>query len=165
MPEAVSDSSTLIHLASISLLGLLNEFFEHVLIPPAVWQEVVVQGAGRKGASDVRQANSDEWLIVETPAPNPILHFLRAKLDDGEAESIALALERLPEVLLLDEEHARAIARQLGVRITGAVGILLRAKLAGLIPLLRPELDQLRGSGHCYLSQAIYESVLRQSGE
>jgi predicted nucleic acid-binding protein len=100
MPEAVSDSSTLIHLASISLLGLLNEFFE-----------------------------------------------------------------RSSEILLLDEEHARSIARQLGVRITGAVGILLRAKLAGLIPLLRPELDQLRGAGHCYLSQAIYESVLRQAGE
>jgi predicted nucleic acid-binding protein len=40
MPEAVSDSSTLIHLAVLGHLQLLREFYDQVVIPPAVWKEV-----------------------------------------------------------------------------------------------------------------------------
>jgi len=36
-----SDSSTLIHLAAIGRLPLLREFYEKIIIPPAVWREVV----------------------------------------------------------------------------------------------------------------------------
>ena len=50
MPKAVSDSSTLIQLSVLGRLGLLQEFYGHVLIPPAMWQEVVEEGQGRAGA-------------------------------------------------------------------------------------------------------------------
>ncbi len=47
MQEAVSDSSTLIHLAWIGHLELLKEFYGKILITPAVWKEVVEEGKQR----------------------------------------------------------------------------------------------------------------------
>jgi len=165
MPAAVSDSSPLIHLAVMGRLDLLRTFHEPVMIPPAVWHEVVGQGGGRPGAREVQQAKADGWLKVEAPAPTPTLNFLRGRLDVGEAEAVALALERQPEVLLLDEGHGRAVARQFGLNITGTVGMLIRARLGGQIPNLRTELDQLRGPAGCYLGQSVYEAALRAVGE
>lgn len=59
MPLVISDSSTLIHLARIGRLDLLQRFFESITIPPAVWREVVEQGRGRAGAIEIEQARQD----------------------------------------------------------------------------------------------------------
>jgi predicted nucleic acid-binding protein len=50
MPDAVSDSSPLIHLAKIEALELISRLYSRILIPPAVWQEVVEESEGRPGA-------------------------------------------------------------------------------------------------------------------
>jgi len=49
MPDAVSDSSPLIHLAKIEALELISRLYSRVLIPPAVWREVVEESDGRPG--------------------------------------------------------------------------------------------------------------------
>jgi len=41
MPDAVSDSSPLIHLAKIEALEIISRLYSRILIPPAVWREVV----------------------------------------------------------------------------------------------------------------------------
>jgi len=41
MPDAVNNSSPLIHLAKIEALELISRLYGRVLIPPAVWREVV----------------------------------------------------------------------------------------------------------------------------
>ena len=51
MPDAVSDSSPLIHLAKIEALELVSRLYSRILIPPAVWQEVVEESDGRPGAA------------------------------------------------------------------------------------------------------------------
>ena len=51
MPEAISDSSTLIHTARIGRLGILKNFYDLILITPGVWKEVVEEGRGRSCAS------------------------------------------------------------------------------------------------------------------
>jgi predicted nucleic acid-binding protein len=165
MRVAASDSSALIHLAAIARLGLLREFYDMVIVPPAVWREVVEQGEQRTGVKEVRQAAAEGWLQIKPPASTATLSYLRSQLDEGEAEAIALALEQSPEILLMDEEFGRSIARQFGLKITGTVGILIRAKLAGRIPSLRRELDQLRGPGRCYLSESLCQTALREVGE
>ena len=43
MPDAVSDSSPLIHLAKIEALELISRLYSRILIPPAVWREVVTR--------------------------------------------------------------------------------------------------------------------------
>ncbi|MEA1894017.1 MAG: hypothetical protein U9N36_02210, partial [Euryarchaeota archaeon] len=58
MPEAISDSSTIIHLAGIGRIKLLKEFYEKILITPAVWDAAVVAGQGMAGADEVNGASN-----------------------------------------------------------------------------------------------------------
>ena len=67
---------------------------------------------------------------------------LREDLDPGEAEAIVLAIERRADLLLVDERRARQIATAAGLTVTGLLGTVARAKLAGLIPLAQPVLDE-----------------------
>ena len=57
----VSDSSPLIYLSQIRRLYLLREFFKEILIPQAVYYEVVVEGVGRPGSREVKESS---WLRV-----------------------------------------------------------------------------------------------------
>ena len=56
---AVSNSSPLILYARIGRLELLKALFGEILIPPAVWHEVVTGGTGRNGEREVRQS---DWI-------------------------------------------------------------------------------------------------------
>ena len=67
MPKAVSNSSPLIHLAAMERLKLLPTFYDDVLIPPAVWREVVEEGKGRPGACEVDDAAKQGWLRIVAP--------------------------------------------------------------------------------------------------
>ena len=88
MGLVVSDSSTLIHPAAIGRLALLKESYGHIMVPPAVWREVVEQGGGRAGAAEVEQARRAGWIEVAAPASTALLRLLRRDLDDGESEVI-----------------------------------------------------------------------------
>jgi len=66
MPQAVSNSSPLIHLSAIGRLHLLQRF-SLVFIPPAVWREVVDEGGNRPGTGEVRRAREEGWLPVVEP--------------------------------------------------------------------------------------------------
>jgi predicted nucleic acid-binding protein len=57
----VCDASTLIALARIGQLDILAQVGEQVVIPVAVYDEVVVKGAGKPGSDEVQQA-----LWIET---------------------------------------------------------------------------------------------------
>ena len=114
MPEAISDSSTLIHLAGIGRLGLLNVFYDKVFITPAVWQEVVEEGGGRPGAEELTDARAASWIEIVAPANESLVRLLERELHKGEAEAIALAIERHTEVIFLDELEARQPRRSTG---------------------------------------------------
>ena len=124
MPLVISDSSTLIHLASIGRLELLREFYEGITIPPAVWREVVTEGKGRAGAAEVETAHDANWIEVAAPEDSNLLRLLKHELNEGEAEVIALAIERQADLVLLDETEARRIAELYHLSKTGVVGIL-----------------------------------------
>jgi predicted nucleic acid-binding protein len=82
-------------------------------------------------------------LQVTTAGNRPLVTQLETVLDVGEAEAIALAVERAPSVLLIDERDGRHMARTLGVPLTGTLGVLLRAKALGLVPAIKPLLTEL----------------------
>lgn len=165
MPEAISDSSTLIHLAGIGRLELLKEFYGKILITPAVWKEVVVEGQSRAGASEVNEANNAGWIEVIAPTNESVVRLLGRELHKGEAETIALAIERHPEVAFLDELEARRVANVYGLRKTGVIGILIRAKLDGRIVSLREELDKLRTEAGFWIGEPLYRRALQSVAE
>ena len=165
MDLGISDASTLIHLAKINRLALLKEFFECLTIPPAVWREVVEQGKGRSGVIEVEQARQAGWIAIVTPVDRALLKLLQRDLDDVESEVIALAIELDAKLLLLDESDARRIADLYSLSKTGIIGLLIRAKQAGYIESLKPELDKLLHPGGFWIEKKLYNRALNAVGE
>jgi len=159
----VSNSSVLIALSAIGRLPLVWERFPSgIVIPQAVWREVVLEGGARPGAHEVGGAS---WIRVEDTSRSPMLPLLLAELDEGEAESIALACDIGADVILIDERDARRAARSMGLKVLGTVGILIWAKRAGRVPELRKELNTLQEIGSFRLSGPLFERALREAGE
>lgn len=161
----ISDSSSLIHLSAIGRLSLLREFHGLVTIPPAVWHEVVDQGKGREGAREVEAAHQHGWIEVKTVQNNNLVRLLKRELDSGEAEVLALAIESQASLVLLDEAEARRIAGTFGLKKTGVIGILIRAKLEGKIERLQTELDNLRLKAGFWIDERLYRRALSEVGE
>jgi uncharacterized protein len=72
---------------------------------------------------------------------------LPMSLGKGEQEALALAYANSESLLLIDDALARCHARRLGLRFTGTLGVLLKAKASGLPADIQPSLDQLEGKG------------------
>ena len=156
----VSDTSPILNLARINQIDLLRTLYVQVLVPPAVHSELA-----RSLATDPQQYASISWLSVETPHDNALIAKLRAQLHIGEAEAIALALEHKADLLLVDEKLGREVARRLGLRITGLLGVLVEAKHAGLVQRVKPVLDELISGAHFWMTSELYREVLVTVGE
>ena len=165
MPEAISDSSTLIHLAGIGRLEILKQFYPIILIPPSVLKEVVEEGLGRPGNAEVKEAINSGWIKIKAPTNDSVVRLLERELHEGEAETIALAIEINANVVFLDELEARRVANVYGLHKTGTIGILIRAKLEDKIASLREELDKLRDSTGFWIGDEIYRKALKAVAE
>ncbi len=161
--KVISNASVLIGLSSIGMFFLRRERFpEGILVPEAVWREVVDEGAERSGAQEVSAAN---WIKVQKVKDKGMVRLLRVELDEGEAETIALAHEMNANLVLLDERDARRAAMRMGLKVLGTVGILLWGKQMGKFVSLREQLDALRVQGKFRISQRLYDRVLQEAGE
>lgn len=158
----VSNASPLINLARIGKLSLLPLIFNRVLIPEAVWNEVVVDGEDQPGAKEISEAG---WVVRMAVSNLQLVHSLRQELDPGEAEAIALAVELNANFVLMDERLGRQTARHFGLGYIGVIGILKVAKQRGEIAALRPLFEQLRDMAGFRISPALYDQVLREMGE
>lgn len=159
--RVIADTSPLIALEHLGHLDLLKQLYGTIWIPPAVHQELL-RGSRRLGwPNPLREG---KWVQVARQPIALSAHILRAEFGAGESEALALAILAQPSLLLVDEVAARRVAQALGLRYTGTLGILLKAKSAKLIPAVRPLLDQLiRHTFH--LSEALYQKTLSIAGE
>ena len=160
--SVVCNSSPLINLARIGHLDLLRQLYGEVVIPEAVWHEVVVAGVGQPGADEVRAA---PWVRRRPVENKHLVRALRQELDAGEAEAIALALEIEADLLLMDERLGRENARYLGVHTIGLIGAIVEARHKGLIEAVAPYLTALRTIAGFHLREALYKRVLQDAGE
>jgi hypothetical protein len=154
----VGNSTPLIAFARIGELDLLRRIVGHVVIPAAVWDEIT-GATNRAGADEVQRAT---W--IEVRRPTSVGGDLTALLDQGEAETIALAEELGANEVLLDERAARALALARGLQIVGSAGLLVRAKERGLIDAVQPYLQRMRAQGVRF-SDRFVRALLNQIGE
>jgi predicted nucleic acid-binding protein len=126
----VADSGPLHYLILLEQAELLHRFYDVVVIPEAVLEELSSSGAPRP-VSDWLSA-PPPWLHVEAVSPDQ-LGLVTGDLDRGEREAIALALRLRADLLLIDESRGRAEARLAKLRVTGTLGVLAVAARRGLI--------------------------------
>jgi uncharacterized protein len=121
----VSNTSPLTNLASIGQLDLLRRLFEQITIAEEVWAELNANGQRWPGSLEVESA---AWIKRHPVQDQPLVTTLKRDLDQGESESIALAVELNANLILLDEKEGRHAAQRLGLRVMGEVGVLLLAR-------------------------------------
>jgi predicted nucleic acid-binding protein len=161
-PErVVSNSSSLIALATIGRLALVKGLFQEIAIPRAVYEEVVIQGQGEPGSKEVAEA---EWIRTIPVQDQLAADLLHESLDMGESEAIVLAQELGARYVLLDDELARRKANLIGLSVAGTLAVLLMAKDAGLIPTVGSVLAELRQTDF-RMSERVYAAVLAKAGE
>lgn len=159
MLKIVCNTTPIVSLLKIGQLPLLEALYSNVIIPEAVWREIE---AGKGGAyyTDLKAL---PWIDIQV-IQNPIALQYLTDLDQGEAEVIVLAREISADLVIIDETLGRQYAQHFGLPLTGTLGILLRAKKDGHIPLIKPLLEQLRRQG-VWLSDRIFQDVLLLAGE
>ena len=86
-------------------------------------------------------------------------------LDSGEAAALSPAVEIHADAVLIDERRGYEVAVQLGLRVIGILGILLRGKSSGFVPSVRPVLDALQRDAGFWLSDSLRNQVLQAAGE
>ena len=157
----VADSGPLIHLSQVGLLHLIPALFDEVLVPRAVYQEVVIDGAGLPGSLELKAAT---WAKVVETSLEPQLSLLLNSLDPGEVAAISLAVATPGARLLIDDQAGRHIAKQLQLTVVGTLGLLLAAKQKHLLGEVAPVLEQLQ-KGSFWLSRDLILRVLEEAGE
>lgn len=161
MQKVVSNSSPIIHLAKIGKIELLKEYFQIITISEIVYSEYIVEGKDRREVELIKNA---DWIKVLQLKDRNLVRLLQSSLDNGESEAIALSLEIGADLILLDDSDAREKARLYGLKITGTIGILLRAKIDGKIVSLKEELKRLKETGF-WISDKLEASLLKEVGE
>jgi predicted nucleic acid-binding protein len=70
--------------------------------------------------------------------------LLEMQIDKGESSAIALAMEITNSILIIDDYKARKIAEKLGLTYTGTIGVIIKAKLLGITPSIKPLLEKIK---------------------
>jgi hypothetical protein len=161
-PLLVPDSGPLIALARADLLHLPALLFSQVLVPGAVWNEVLRQpSAGER--TRLQAALAAGHLRVAPETRDPQQSFQDVRLGRGERAAIGLALAQQAQVLI-DERRGRRAALEAGLFVVGTIGLLVRGRQLGLVGPVRPIVEALRASGY-YLAASLTEPALARLGE
>jgi len=155
----VADASTLIGLSRIEQLNLLREIYGEVIIPQSVYDEVATES--KLGSEKIKTA---KYLKVEKVSDNKAIELFLGYLARGEAEVLTLSKEKKADLILIDEKKARKVARRAGFEVIGVLGLLLEAKNMGLIPAVKPFIEELNKQGF-RLSKKVNERALKEAGE
>jgi uncharacterized protein len=158
----VADTSVLINLCRVGQGSLFKSLFREVVIPPEVAAEFV-----SLTASVPRFSGLSLPAGIREQSPVALLPAVCAAegLDRGEAAALSLAVEIRAEAVLIDERRGHEVALQLGLHTIGLLGILLRAKSAGIVLRLAPVLKSLERDAGFWISEKLRAEVLRLAHE
>jgi predicted nucleic acid-binding protein len=151
----VVNASPLIALGKVGQLDLLRLLSEDVLLPEPVVQEIL---AGPEG-DPARSAIAAGWGH-RVPADTISPQVLEWSLGTGESAVLSVALEDRGRRAVLDDAEGRRCARTQGIPVIGTLGVVLRARKAGLIPAAVDVIRVLRFSG-LFLDEGVVQEALR----
>jgi uncharacterized protein len=157
----ISDTSCIGYLIIIDKLLLLKENFSEIIIPEIVHREIL-QLSSKYNLDKYLHA---AWITCKPIKNNKFQQKLLATVDEGESQAIVLAKEIHADLLLIDERKGTLLARSLGIKTIGLLGVLLLSKEKRIIPLVKPILDQLISKTTFRIDKILYTNVLKQANE
>ena len=154
----IADSSALIALSVCDSLELLDQLFSEVIVPQAVYEEVIKPE--KPEAIPLQNYLKDKVVEVD------MSHFvyLDAFADAGENEAMLLYKQKSADKLLIDDKRGRKVAKINEINTIGSLGVLLTAKQKGLIQEVKPYIDKIKES-RVFLSQSLIQIVLEIAKE
>lgn len=124
----VADTGPLNYLVLIGAVDVLQPLYEHVVVPKTVADEL--KESRSPAAVQTWIAQPPDWLEVRPDPPSdPMLRFL----DPGEAAALLLAELLRADDILIDDWAGRVEAERRHLHVTGTLGVLADAHLAGLL--------------------------------
>jgi predicted nucleic acid-binding protein len=142
----IADTSTLIALEKIGLLPILCKIYKEVVIPESVIEEF---GNLTLPCLTIRKVESNllKLLIIDL------------NLGKGEADAIALASQTGLRIII-DDSKARKVAENMGLKLTGTIGVLMKAERLGLLSNAQNKVRELKEKGF-YVSDELIEEISR----
>lgn len=160
----IADTSPIIGLSLIGGLDWLEPLFGSAHITRQVREELLfnVEIDPRPGMTEIERCIRKRTLkVIQRDWKAPLF----AHLDDGEASVLrAAANQKGACLVIIDESLGRRAAAELGVVVTGLVGLILAAKKARLIPKIAPVLERLE-QAQFRLSARLIVDALGMAGE
>lgn len=157
--NVVLNASPLILLCNSGLAFILPELFGEIIVPEAVWQEVL-NGPRIDRAAQVLPGL--DWLKrTAVPLATPIIRW---DLGPGETAVLSFALEHSTYTPVLDDLLAKKCARALNIPTLGTGAILILAKQRGLIESVEGALRQLQSVG-LWISEPVIQLLKQKAGE
>jgi predicted nucleic acid-binding protein len=146
----ISDTSCFIVLSNIGELHLLQRLYGEVITTPEIAREY--------------GGELPDWVNIREASDKSRQKILESQIDIGESSAMALAMEISDSTLILDDYKARKIASRLGLKFTGTVGVIIKAKKRGLIPLIKPLLERIKQTDF-RMSEELETLALIEAGE
>jgi hypothetical protein len=150
----VSDTTAITTLLKAGEERLLLRLFGKVIIPQAVWDELMTF-----------HSRLPDFILLHPVEEAGKRSPETKSLGRGEAEAIKLAKEINADLLLSDDLQARAAAASLKIKRTGLLGLIIRAKQFGHIISARETIEILETRGGLYLSDTVKAEALKLAGE
>ena len=159
----ISDTTPLISLMKIESLNILEKMYKEIIIPKAVYDELIINMDYQSEIDIIQNCRFLQTKIVKENLSVSLLQK-QLKLDLGESEAIVLANNIDADLIIIDERKARRIAKDIGLNVTGTLGILVEAKQRGLVKELKPLLDKLI-KNDIRIGKKLYQDILELVNE
>ena len=156
--KTVSNTTPIISLSSIGKIQILKDWFQEIIIPQAVYDEIKAKQGYGYDEVDL------SFITVQTIRDTEQEKLLLEQLDAGEVQTIVLSKEINADNTIIDENTGYTIAKKSGLNVIRTLSILLKAKEVGIITEVKPLLDKMISKGRWY-SNHVYYSFLRKVNE
>lgn len=146
----ISDTSCFIILTNIRELDLLQKVYGQIV--------TTIEVAAEYGE------RLPDWVVIESVNDKYRQKILEMQVDKGEASALALAIETSDSTIIVDDYRARKVAEKLGINYTGTIGVIIKAKLKGIILTIKPLLAKIRQTDF-RITDEIERQALMEAGE
>lgn len=157
----IADAGPIIAFARIGRLELLQRVVADLMVPEAVYDDLVVKGRGKPGADEVAKS---PWIRRVSVQDRDAVMDFPPVLAQGEREAIVLAQERRA-TLLMDDQRAREVAQERGIEVVGVLWVLGEAKRRGFVTEVRSIVEELLTIGYRLHPERVIRPFLQELGE